>query len=72
VEVRYHQTVSDAERAEVQAWVAAHESDDLRAVTVDIGMVVIHDARGHSGISTHYDRSLRSALDEAFVSLRER
>jgi hypothetical protein len=72
VEVRYHQGVTDEERADVEAWIDANDSEALRGLTVDSGTVVLHDARGYTGIAVINQRRLQSALDEALVSLRER
>jgi hypothetical protein len=71
VEVRYHQCVTDGERAEVEAWIAANDSEPLRGLTVDAGTVVLHDVRGYTGIAVINERRLTSALDEALLSLRE-
>jgi hypothetical protein len=77
VDVRYDGTVTGDERAEVEAWMRAHRTDDIDHVTVGAGAVVIHSAHSRpnharSGVAIRYPGRLSAALDEALATLQSR
>jgi hypothetical protein len=77
VDVRYDGTVTGDERAEVEAWIRAHQTEDIDHVTIGAGAVVIHSAhsrpnRVRSGVAIRYPGRLSAALDEALATLRSR
>jgi hypothetical protein len=74
VDVRFDKTVTDDERAAVEAWVATHDFQDVDHVTVGIGAVVVrgtHDGphHGKARVAIRYHGRLIEALDEALANL---
>ena len=69
--VAWHdETLSVQDRAEIEAWVEAHDWPAIRELTIHPTGIVLHLYDGRSSLSVRgYFKSLTAALDNALLDL---